>query len=225
MQGRARDDRSGVRRDRSASVGLRLRAGDQASPRAPQHTKPGRPAGSGCHERRDRHGRRPRSAWPDSCLTLPRAGLNYSVSVYGVLDPDVLFTHIHRSSEGAAGPVAHLLGGRGESRVSGGLTLSAAELAGLHDGELYVDVHTTEPSERDPRRPHVARGGVRRSRSGRVTGPCVGTRPRRRKCATSTANIVAVHDECVRCRQDDEVCCAVEPGPGRRRPCHHLAPE
>ena len=71
-------------------------------------------------------------------------GLNYSVSVYGVLDPDVLFTHIHRSSEGAAGPVAHLLGGRGESRVSGGLTLSAAELAGLHDGELYVDVHTTE---------------------------------------------------------------------------------
>jgi len=56
----------------------------------------------------------------------------------------VLFTHIHRSNEGAAGPVVHLLGGRGRPRVSGGLTLSAAELARLRAGELYVDVHTTE---------------------------------------------------------------------------------
>ena len=70
--------------------------------------------------------------------------LRYSVSVYGLSDDDVLFTHIHRSNEGAAGPVAHLLGGRGRSRVSGDLTLSAAELARLRDGELYIDVHTTQ---------------------------------------------------------------------------------
>jgi hypothetical protein len=70
--------------------------------------------------------------------------LRYSVSVYGVSDDDVLFTHIHRSNERAVGPVAHLLGGRGWSRVSGYLTLSAAELTRLRAGELYVDVHTTE---------------------------------------------------------------------------------
>ena len=79
-------------------------------------------------------------------LVLDRATrvLAYSVSVYGVSDDDLLFTHIHRSDEGAAGPVAHLLGGRGRPRVSGRLALSAADLARLRAGELYVDVHTME---------------------------------------------------------------------------------
>ena len=79
-------------------------------------------------------------------LVLDRAAreLTYRVSVYGLFDDDVLFTHIHRSNEGAAGPVVHLLGGRGRPRVSGGLTLSAAELVDLRAGELYVDVHTRE---------------------------------------------------------------------------------
>jgi len=78
-------------------------------------------------------------------LVLDRTtrGLTFSVSVYGVTDDDVLFTHIHRSHEGAAGPVVHLLGGRRRPRVSGDLTLSAAELRRLRAGELYVDVHTT----------------------------------------------------------------------------------
>ena len=70
--------------------------------------------------------------------------LTYSVSVYGVTEDDVLFTHIHRSNEGAAGPLVHLLGGRRRPRVSGDLTLSAAGLRRLRAGELYVDVHTTE---------------------------------------------------------------------------------
>ncbi len=70
--------------------------------------------------------------------------LSYSVSVYGVTDDDLLFTHIHRSTDGAAGPVVHLLGGRGRPRVSGRLALSAADLARLRAGELYVDVHTRE---------------------------------------------------------------------------------
>ena len=79
-------------------------------------------------------------------LVLDRTtrGLTFSVSVYGVTDDDVLFTHIHRSHDGAAGPVVHLLGRRGRARVSGDLTLSAADLRRLRDGELYVDVHTTE---------------------------------------------------------------------------------
>ena len=70
--------------------------------------------------------------------------LGYSVSVYGLSNDDVLFTHIHRFNDGAAGPVVQLLGGRGRSWVSGTLTLSAAELRRLRDGELYADVHTTE---------------------------------------------------------------------------------
>ena len=77
-------------------------------------------------------------------LVLDRATrqLGYFVSVYGLSSDEVLFTHIHRSSEGAAGPVVHLLGGRGRARASGTLTLSADELRRLRDGELYADVHT-----------------------------------------------------------------------------------
>ena len=70
--------------------------------------------------------------------------LVYTVSVYGVSDDDLLFTHIHRSIEGAAGPVVHLLGGRRRARVSGTRALSAADVRRLRDGELYVDVHTME---------------------------------------------------------------------------------
>jgi hypothetical protein len=63
--------------------------------------------------------------------------------MHGLLDDDVLFSHLHRAVDGAAGPVTHLLGGRAQSRVSGALALSAAELRSLRDGDLYVDVHTT----------------------------------------------------------------------------------
>jgi hypothetical protein len=63
--------------------------------------------------------------------------------VHGLLDDDVLFSHLHRASDGAAGPVTHLLGGRAQSRMSGVVALSAAELRSLRDGDLYVDVHTT----------------------------------------------------------------------------------
>ena len=70
--------------------------------------------------------------------------LTYTLSVYGLSADDVLFTHIHRSEDGAAGPVVRLLGGRGRPWVSGSLTLSAAELRDLRDGGLYADVHTTD---------------------------------------------------------------------------------
>jgi hypothetical protein len=68
--------------------------------------------------------------------------LTYRVTVYGVTDDAVLFTHIHRAVDGAAGPVAHLLGGGAQSRVSGTLLLSAADLRSLRAGDLYADVHT-----------------------------------------------------------------------------------
>ncbi len=68
--------------------------------------------------------------------------LTYSLSVYGVLNGEVLFTHVHRTIDSTAGPVIRLLGGRGRPRVSGTLKLSAAEVGRLREGELYVDVHT-----------------------------------------------------------------------------------
>ena len=68
--------------------------------------------------------------------------LTYRVTVYGVTDDAVLFTHIHRAVDGAAGPVTHLLGGGAQSRVAGTLLLSAADLRSLRAGDLYVDVHT-----------------------------------------------------------------------------------
>ena len=76
-------------------------------------------------------------------LDRARRELAWSVSVYGVVDGDVLFSHIHRAVEGGgAGPVAHLLGGRGRARASGRLALSARDLESLRAGELYADVHT-----------------------------------------------------------------------------------
>ncbi len=76
-------------------------------------------------------------------LDRPRRELAYSVSVYGIAEEDVLFTHVHRAVEGGgAGPVVHLLGGRGSAAASGRLTLSARDLQSLQDGELYADVHT-----------------------------------------------------------------------------------
>ena len=77
-------------------------------------------------------------------LDRSRRELAYVVSVHGVLDQEVLFSHIHRTNSGAAGPVVYLLGGRGNHRVSGKLLLSAGDLNRLTAGELYVDVHTTD---------------------------------------------------------------------------------
>ncbi len=77
-------------------------------------------------------------------LDRTRRELAYSVSAYGVADEDVLFAHLHRAVEGGgAGPVVHLLAGRGRARSSGRLQLSARDLESLRAGELYAAVHTT----------------------------------------------------------------------------------
>lgn len=70
--------------------------------------------------------------------------LRFGVSAFGLFSEDVLFTHIHRTQHDGAGPVVHLLGGRGQPRVSGTLNLSATDLERLKAGELYVDLHTVE---------------------------------------------------------------------------------
>ena len=76
-------------------------------------------------------------------LDRARRELAYSVSAYGVANEDVLFAHLHRAVEGGgAGPVVHLLGGRGRARSSGRLQLSARDLESLRAGELYAAVHT-----------------------------------------------------------------------------------
>ncbi len=75
-------------------------------------------------------------------LDRARRELVYSVSAYGVPAQDVLFVHLHRAVEGGgAGPVAHLLGGRGRARSSGRLQLSARDLESLRAGGLYAAVH------------------------------------------------------------------------------------
>ena len=73
--------------------------------------------------------------------------LRYSMSVAGVLDPDVLGTHIHRGTPNVPGPMIHRLGGKGEGRASGTIKLSAGDLQNLRQGNLYVDVHTTSHVE------------------------------------------------------------------------------
>ena len=76
-------------------------------------------------------------------LDRARRELAWSVSVYGVVDGDVLSSHIHRAVEGGGpGPVAHRLGGPGQARASGRLALSARDLESLRAGELYAAVHT-----------------------------------------------------------------------------------
>ena len=70
--------------------------------------------------------------------------LDYSVSVAGVRDRDVLAIDLHgRDEDGERGPIVLRLSGRGGGRASGRLILAGRELRLLRDGRLYVDVHTT----------------------------------------------------------------------------------
>ena len=71
--------------------------------------------------------------------------LRYDLSVFGVLDPDVLSSDFHvRGEDTEHGPTVRLLSGRGQARASGQLTLTGRELKALREGRLYLDVHTAE---------------------------------------------------------------------------------
>ena len=73
--------------------------------------------------------------------------LRYSMSVAGVLDPDVLGVHIHRGTRDVPGPMIHRLGEKGEGRASGTIKLSIGDLQDLRQGNLYFDAHTTSHVE------------------------------------------------------------------------------
>lgn len=78
-------------------------------------------------------------------LRLHRAirGLEYSISLYGVPDNDVLSIDLHRTGDdvSARGPFLRTLGRR-RARASGVLTLTGRELRLLDADSLYVDIHT-----------------------------------------------------------------------------------
>ena len=73
--------------------------------------------------------------------------VNYNLSVFGLVDSDVLSIDIHRKvskDAGETGPVLRRLTGRGRARVGGQLYLSGEEMYALREGLLYLDVHTNE---------------------------------------------------------------------------------
>ena len=73
--------------------------------------------------------------------------VSYNLSVFGLVDSDVLSIDVHRkisNDAGETGPVLRRLTGRGRARVGGQLYLSGEEMYALREGLLYLDVHTTE---------------------------------------------------------------------------------
>ncbi len=69
--------------------------------------------------------------------------LDYNAEVLGVPDSEMLFMHLHRAESGTVGPVVAILSGRGETRVSGIIDLTAAHEMALDSGAVYFDMHTT----------------------------------------------------------------------------------
>ncbi len=71
--------------------------------------------------------------------------LRHAVSVFGLLDDDVLSIDLHRRADDAdRGPMIRPIAGRGSARTAGQLRLSGLEWHGLREGRLYLDVHTAE---------------------------------------------------------------------------------
>ena len=70
--------------------------------------------------------------------------VDYSVSVYGIRDSDVLAIDLHRRLDDSEnGPSVRRLGGK-RTRMSGYLILTGRELRFLKEGDLYLDVHTQD---------------------------------------------------------------------------------
>ena len=71
--------------------------------------------------------------------------MRYRVSVFGLLDDDVLLTALHRRAgddAASSGPVLRDLARRGGARAGGQWRLTGAEMQALRDGRLYLAVHT-----------------------------------------------------------------------------------
>tara|TARA_B100001123_G_scaffold121119_1_gene140982 strand:- start:1918 stop:3840 length:1923 start_codon:yes stop_codon:yes gene_type:complete len=70
--------------------------------------------------------------------------VDYSVSVYGIRDSDVLAIDLHRRLDDSEnGPSIRRLGGK-RARISSHFILTGRELHLLREGNLYLDVHTQD---------------------------------------------------------------------------------
>ena len=84
------------------------------------------------------------SVRPSFTLDPSTRMLRYSLSVFGLKDPEVLSIDLHRRvGDAKNGPVVSLVSRRRSGRAAGRLTLSGGEIRALRDGKLYLDVHTT----------------------------------------------------------------------------------
>jgi len=73
--------------------------------------------------------------------------VRYRVAAFGLHDDDVLLTALHRRAgedAAAVGPVLRDLERRGGARAAGQWRMSGAEMRALHDGRLYLAVHTAD---------------------------------------------------------------------------------
>ena len=73
--------------------------------------------------------------------------LRYSLSVFGLVDGDVLSIDLHRrgpDADAENGPMLRQLSRRGIARTGGQLRLSGTEIHALRQERLYLDVHTRD---------------------------------------------------------------------------------
>ena len=70
--------------------------------------------------------------------------LGYDAHVYGVLDDDMLFMHLHRADAGDVGPVTLMLSRPGQARQAGSVVLTRSQRTAFEAGKLYFDAHTRD---------------------------------------------------------------------------------
>lgn len=74
----------------------------------------------------------------------PTGALTFDLDVSGPPRNEVHAVDLHRSGEGADGPVIHRLAGPGVVPASGEVTLTGPEIKAFRDGRLYLGVYTWE---------------------------------------------------------------------------------
>jgi hypothetical protein len=70
--------------------------------------------------------------------------LDFFVTQFGFSANVVTAAHIHRGAVGVNGPIIHFISATGFIQASGRLQLSAADVADLKAGNLYLNVHSVD---------------------------------------------------------------------------------